>query len=762
MGADAAPLRRLRRGADRLHPAGRRGDAGSARPGGSPWNVARVAARLGVADGVRRRGGSRTSSGDELARARAPRPGLDRALPAAVDRPPLLACRARDGIRRGTSSSATRDLHFDPAALPAGWLDAVAVAHFGSISLAREPLASRLVAVAERCRARGRACDLRSQPPRRDGARLAGARGAAGAARARGQALRRRPAARRAGLSGARRRSRGCATGTRRRWCCSRAVPTAFGSLGPAHDDRPAGVRGAGRRHRRGRATPAWAAGWRAGSREPDEPLRGISRSRPRPPRRRAARPGAYAPAARRGRGGAARTMTRSGLPRPRGARAARRRHARLLPPARASTRRAASTTSSATTARSTTPRTRHLVCSTRFVFNFARAWRHDREPRWREALVHALAFLRDAPTAIPTPAATPGRCAGTAGRATRARRHQPLLRPGLRAAGVCARRGWPASTARAPHLVETFDADGAALLGARQPASTPTRRRADWSALSPYRGQNANMHACEAMLAAYEATREPRYLERAATLAEHVTRAPGGAARRPGLGALPRGLVGRLGLQPRRPHQHLPALGLPARPPDRVGQAAAACSSGIGPARTGCCRARRRCSTPPWSAPGTASTAASSTASRPTARVRRRQVLLGAGRSRCAAAALLARAHRRGALVDVVRPPLGVRLGALRRPRHGAWYRILRRDNRQGLRREEPGRQGRLPHHGRVLGRDAACSPDGATVADAILVLNAGSSSLKFEVFLVAGELTRAEEGVRRGAARPSPLHGP
>jgi mannose/cellobiose epimerase-like protein (N-acyl-D-glucosamine 2-epimerase family) len=41
----------------------------------------------------------------------------------------------------------------------------------------------------------------------------------------------------------------------------------------------------------------------------------------------------------------------------------------------------------------------------------------------------------------------------------------------------------------------------------------------ADWT-LSPYRGQNANMHACEAMLAAYEATHEPRYLERAGTLA--------------------------------------------------------------------------------------------------------------------------------------------------------------------------------------------------------------------------------------------------
>ena len=32
---------------------------------------------------------------------------------------------------------------------------------------------------------------------------------------------------------------------------------------------------------------------------------------------------------------------------------------------------------------------TRHLVSSTRFVVNFAMAWRHLRERRWRDALEH-------------------------------------------------------------------------------------------------------------------------------------------------------------------------------------------------------------------------------------------------------------------------------------------------------------------------------------------------------------------------------------
>src|SRR5690606_9205747 len=46
----------------------------------------------------------------------------------------------------------------------------------------------------------------------------------------------------------------------------------------------------------------------------------------------------------------------------------------------------------------------------------------------------------------------------------------------------------------------------------------------ADWNVFD-YRGQNANMHACEAWLAAFEATGEQRYLGRAALLAKHMTR---------------------------------------------------------------------------------------------------------------------------------------------------------------------------------------------------------------------------------------------
>ncbi len=45
----------------------------------------------------------------------------------------------------------------------------------------------------------------------------------------------------------------------------------------------------------------------------------------------------------------------------------------------------------------------------------------------------------------------------------------------------------------------------------------------ADFSQLDPYRGQNANMHTCEALLAAFEATKDGQFLSRAYRLANNM-----------------------------------------------------------------------------------------------------------------------------------------------------------------------------------------------------------------------------------------------
>lgn len=50
------------------------------------------------------------------------------------------------------------------------------------------------------------------------------------------------------------------------------------------------------------------------------------------------------------------------------------------------------------------------------------------------------------------------------------------------------------------------------------------SKYNADWSTAASYRGQNANMHMCEAMLACYEATNETQFVDRALRIARELT----------------------------------------------------------------------------------------------------------------------------------------------------------------------------------------------------------------------------------------------
>ena len=164
----------------------------------------------------------------------------------------------------------------------------------------------------------------------------------------------------------------------------------------------------------------------------------------------------------------------------------------------------------------------RHLVSSTRFVFNYAMAAREFGEDavlraQYIDAVRHGLHYLRRV-----------HRNPATGGYAWTLRDGQ-LEDPTNHCYGVafvllayaCAlkvgiedARGW---------MDETWE-----LLESRFWEPGPDLYRdeadADWN-FSDYRGQNANMHMCEAMLAAFEASGERRYLERALLLADHMTR---------------------------------------------------------------------------------------------------------------------------------------------------------------------------------------------------------------------------------------------
>jgi fructokinase len=125
-----------------------------ARPGGAGWNVARAVAALGVPSACAASLGTDCFS-DELWR-ESEAVGLDMRFLQRHARPPLLAIvhqvNPPDYFFMGENAA---DLAFDPARLPEGWIDHVKWAHFGCISLVRQPLGETLATLAATLHARG-------------------------------------------------------------------------------------------------------------------------------------------------------------------------------------------------------------------------------------------------------------------------------------------------------------------------------------------------------------------------------------------------------------------------------------------------------------------------------------------------------------------------------------------------------------------------------------------------------------------------------
>jgi len=164
----------------------------------------------------------------------------------------------------------------------------------------------------------------------------------------------------------------------------------------------------------------------------------------------------------------------------------------------------------------------RHLVSSTRFVFNYAMASIEFGKQaalanEYLDAARHGLRYLRDVHRNPKSGGYTwtirdglpEDRTNHAYGVAFVLLAYSTALKAGITEAGAWMDETW--------QLLEQRFWDVEAGLY-RDEAD------ADWH-FSSYRGQNANMHMCEAMLAAYQASDDPRYLERALTLADHMTR---------------------------------------------------------------------------------------------------------------------------------------------------------------------------------------------------------------------------------------------
>lgn len=130
------------------------GDQWIARTGGACWNVARALARLGQFTGFAG-AVSQDIFGNALLYA-SRQAGLDTRCLQMVPYAPLLAIvQKRYPPSYFFIGNDSADLHFDPRRMPHGWQHGLKWAHFGGISLARQPLADRLLAMAVQLKQRG-------------------------------------------------------------------------------------------------------------------------------------------------------------------------------------------------------------------------------------------------------------------------------------------------------------------------------------------------------------------------------------------------------------------------------------------------------------------------------------------------------------------------------------------------------------------------------------------------------------------------------
>jgi len=200
-----------------------------------------------------------------------------------------------------------------------------------------------------------------------------------------------------------------------------------------------------------------------------------------------------------------------------------------------------------------------HVVSATRLVIQFSwAAQRYARAPAW---LALARAAARDAAARFATPrgprwtahAAEPAR--GDAAVRAYGCAFALLAAASLLAAADAAGDAAAAAAARADLARATADLDSNFWESAADLYADEIDAR---GARTAYRGANANMHAFEAHLAAWDATREPFHLERARAIARAMCRRQAAAVAAAVGGARPRVQCGK-------PKGRLPAVGLPS-----------------------------------------------------------------------------------------------------------------------------------------------------------------------------------------------------
>lgn len=165
--------------------------------------------------------------------------------------------------------------------------------------------------------------------------------------------------------------------------------------------------------------------------------------------------------------------------------------------------------------------KTRHLVSSTRFVFNYAMAYRQFQLPEYLEQVLHGVAFLREVHRDPESGAyAWLLRWENGQKSVVDANNHCYGLAFVLLAYSHALMAGMEEARAYLDETVALMEDK----FWLEEFSLYADQASADWQTLDPYRGQNANMHSCEAMIAAWQATGNLAYLHRAERIAQAIT----------------------------------------------------------------------------------------------------------------------------------------------------------------------------------------------------------------------------------------------
>ena len=160
--------------------------------------------------------------------------------------------------------------------------------------------------------------------------------------------------------------------------------------------------------------------------------------------------------------------------------------------------------------------KTRHLVSSTRFIFNYAMAAKEFKNSEYLDVAQHGIDYLRQFHLN-----------SNTGGYAW-ILNDKEIKDPtnycyGLAFVLLAYSTSYKAGLSESKKYIdETFNLMEKYFWSADD-GLYYDEISADWSRVSEYRGQNANMHSCEALIMAFEATQEEKYLQRALLVAGNI-----------------------------------------------------------------------------------------------------------------------------------------------------------------------------------------------------------------------------------------------